>query len=147
VCLPAEWLGWDGRKYFRQRRLGASLFFAKGGRDTSHAGKFVTSIARQLTSNIPLLQSSICEAITECNDIASQSLRDQWRQLVLTPLSKLCRRKFKFTNQQQAVGADLGRLPRNFETGTNSRIPMRRRVAVARSDFLSITHAITAMRR
>ncbi|KAN0074911.1 Quinonprotein alcohol dehydrogenase-like superfamily [Elaphomyces granulatus] len=77
------------RKYFEQRRLGASFFFTKGGGDTSHAGKFITSIAHQFASNIPPLQPSICEAITECNDIASLSLRDQWCQLVLTPLSKL----------------------------------------------------------
>jgi hypothetical protein len=77
------------RKYFEQRRLGASFFFTRGGGDASHAGKFVTSIARQLASNIPSLQSLICEAIAEWNDIAIQSLRDQWRQLVLAPLSKL----------------------------------------------------------
>jgi hypothetical protein len=55
----------------------------------SHAGKFFTSTAVQLANNLPSLQQHICDAVTERKDIASQSLRDQWRQLVLYPLSKL----------------------------------------------------------
>jgi len=54
-----------------------------------HADKFVTSIALQLASSIPSLDQHICDALTERRDIASQSLRDQWQQLVLRPLSKL----------------------------------------------------------
>jgi hypothetical protein len=77
------------RKYFEQGRLGASFFFSKGGGDVSHAGKFFTSIAVQLAHNAPPLQRHIYEAATERSDIANQSLRDQWRQFVLGPLSKL----------------------------------------------------------
>jgi hypothetical protein len=55
----------------------------------SHAGKFFTSIAVQLANNIPSLQQHIYNAITKHKDITSQSLRDQWQQLVLYPLSKL----------------------------------------------------------
>ena len=55
----------------------------------SHAGKFFTSIAVQLASNVPSLRQYIYDAITKCKDIASQSLRDQWRQLILCPLSRL----------------------------------------------------------
>jgi hypothetical protein len=43
----------------------------------------------QLASSIPTLHQHICNAVTERSDIASQSLRDQWHQLVLGPLSKL----------------------------------------------------------
>jgi hypothetical protein len=77
------------RKYFDQNSLGASFFFSRGGRDVGHAGKFVTSIALQLASSIPGIEQYICDAVTERRDIASQSLRDQWHQLVLRPLSKL----------------------------------------------------------
>ena len=77
------------RNYFDQRRLGASFFFSRGGGDVGHAGKFVTSIARQLASSIPSLDQHICDALTESRDIASHSLRDQWQQLVLRPLTKL----------------------------------------------------------
>ncbi|KAF1985199.1 hypothetical protein K402DRAFT_394897 [Aulographum hederae CBS 113979] len=77
------------RKYYDQKRLGASFFFSRGGGDVSHAGKFVTSIAWQLASNVPTLDQYVCDVIKERRDIASQSLRDQWQQLVLRPLSRL----------------------------------------------------------
>ena len=54
-----------------------------------YAGKFVTSIAVQLASSVPPLYWYIRTAITERSDIAVQSLRDQWHQLILCPLSKL----------------------------------------------------------
>jgi hypothetical protein len=53
------------------------------------AGKFVTSIALQLANSIPSLDQHICSALTERRYITSHSLRDQWQQLVLHPLSKL----------------------------------------------------------
>ena len=77
------------RDYSDRGRLGASFFFSRGGGDVSHAGKFFTSIAVQLARRIPTLRRYICEAIAEYSDIASQSLRDQWRKLILRPLSKL----------------------------------------------------------
>lgn len=77
------------RHYFNKRRLGASFFFSRGGGDISHAGKFVTSIAMQLTASIPALHQYISSAVAERSDIASRSLRDQWHELVLSPLSRL----------------------------------------------------------
>jgi hypothetical protein len=55
----------------------------------SYAGKFFTSIAVQLAYNIPSLRRHICDAVADQINIASLSLSDQWRQLVLSPLSKL----------------------------------------------------------
>jgi hypothetical protein len=43
----------------------------------------------QLACNVPQIQRFISDAVIEQNDIANQSLRDQWRQLVLRPLSRL----------------------------------------------------------
>ena len=77
------------RSYFEQDRLVASFFFSRGGGDVSHAGKFVTSIAVQLASSVPAFHRHICDAIAKGSDIASQSLRDQWHQLVLHPILKL----------------------------------------------------------
>jgi hypothetical protein len=77
------------RKFYDQDRLGASFFFSRGNGDIGHAGKFFTSIAVQLATRLPQLKRYICDAIVEHRDIAVQSLRDQWRQLVLKPLSKL----------------------------------------------------------
>ncbi|KAH8591927.1 WD40-repeat-containing domain protein [Bisporella sp. PMI_857] len=76
------------RRYFEER-LGASFFFSRGGGDVSHAGKFFTSIAVQLANNIPSLRQYIYNAISKHKDIANQSLRDQWYQLILRPLSRL----------------------------------------------------------
>ncbi|PVH67344.1 HET-domain-containing protein, partial [Cadophora sp. DSE1049] len=80
------------RRYFEQKRLGASFFFSRGGGDVGHAGKFFTSIAVQLAHNAPSFRQYISEAAEEQIDIANQSLRDQWQQLVLHPLSRLDKR-------------------------------------------------------
>jgi hypothetical protein len=77
------------RRFFNQKRLGASFFFSRGGGDVSHAGKFFTSIAVQLAHNIPQIQRFISDAIIEQKDIVNETLSDQWRQLVLRPLSRL----------------------------------------------------------
>ena len=77
------------REYYDQQRLGASFFFSKGGGDASHAAKFFTTIALQLADGSPSLKRHICEAVAENNLIAAQSLRDQWRKLILQPLSKI----------------------------------------------------------
>jgi hypothetical protein len=79
------------RRSLEQKRLGASFFFSKGGGDVGHTGKFVTSIAVQLANNVPALRQHICDAVSESRDISTQSLSDQWRQLVLGPLSKLAK--------------------------------------------------------
>jgi hypothetical protein len=49
----------------------------------------VTSLAVQLARNVPAVKQLISDAVAERDDIASQSLRDQWHHLVLSPLSKL----------------------------------------------------------
>jgi hypothetical protein len=77
------------RRYFEEKRLAASFFFSRGGGDVGHAGKFVTSIAVQLAHNVPASRQHISDAVSERDDIANQSLRDQWHHLVLGPLSKL----------------------------------------------------------
>ncbi|KAH9203354.1 hypothetical protein DL95DRAFT_472452 [Leptodontidium sp. 2 PMI_412] len=85
------------RKYFDQKRLGASFFFSRGGGDTGHARKFFTSLAVQLARNVPQIQRFISDAVIKQNNIANQSLRDQWRQLVLRPLSRLDRSSYSLS--------------------------------------------------
>ena len=77
------------RRYFDQKRLGASFFFSRGGGDVGHTGKFFSSIAAQLARNVPQIQRFISDAVIEQNDITNQSLRDQWGHLVFRPLSRL----------------------------------------------------------
>jgi hypothetical protein len=57
--------------------------------ESDYAGKFFMSLAIQLARNVPQTQRFISNAVTEQDDIVNQSLRDQWRQLVLRPLSRL----------------------------------------------------------
>lgn len=52
---------------------------------------FFTTLAVQLAKRSEALQQYICDAIEKNGDIATQSLADQWRQLILSPLSKLRR--------------------------------------------------------
>jgi MoxR-like ATPase len=59
------------RRYFDQKRLGASFFFSRGGGDVGHAQKFFTSLATQLARNVPQIQRFISDTITEQNDIAN----------------------------------------------------------------------------
>ena len=75
------------RKYYNQKRLGASFFFSRGTEDRSRAGKLVTTIAVQLANVSSALKGHICTAIAEHNDIANQSQRDQWKHLIVQPLS------------------------------------------------------------
>jgi len=77
------------RRLNDRRSLGASFFFSKGGGDVGHAGRFATSIAFQLASNVPAIRQHIYEVVTKLPNISSLSLRDQWRQIVLKPLSAL----------------------------------------------------------
>jgi len=77
------------RKCFGDGRLGASFFFSRGGGDIGNATKFFTTIAVQLARKSPTLQRYICDALKENADIATQSLGDQWRHVVLGPLSRL----------------------------------------------------------
>ena len=77
------------RRYYAEGRLAASFFFARGGGDCSHAGLFVTSIARQLADNRALkMQQLICGSLEEHSQISKQTLQDQWTQLVVQPLSE-----------------------------------------------------------
>lgn len=74
------------RRYFDQNQLGASFFFSQS---TKTVENFVTSIAFQLAENVPALRPHIADTISQYGDIATMSLRDQWRILILDPLSKL----------------------------------------------------------
>ncbi|KAK0278418.1 hypothetical protein LTR35_009157 [Friedmanniomyces endolithicus] len=69
--------------------LGGSFFFSKGGGDVSRANLLFTTLASQLASRFPSAKRHICEAILANKDIAVQSLRDQWDQLIISPLAKM----------------------------------------------------------
>jgi len=70
-------------------QLGASFFFSTGGGDRGSAGKVMTTIAFQLTKVSSDLKRSICDAVGKHPDIAKKGLREQWKRLVVQPISKL----------------------------------------------------------
>jgi hypothetical protein len=76
-------------RYFNRGRLGASFFFSRGGGDVGNAGKLFTSVALQFADRSTSLQRAISEAVRQNSAITTQSLRDQWRQLVYGPLSEV----------------------------------------------------------
>lgn len=72
-----------------QGHLGASFFFSRGGGDLGHAGKFVSTLAYQLANVSPSLKRLVCDVINEQNDITQQGLYNQWRELIIRPLSRM----------------------------------------------------------
>jgi hypothetical protein len=78
------------RKCFDAGRLAGSFFFSRGGGELESARKLVTTIARQLSTLSPALRRNICAAVTAYSgNVADQLLSDQWKQLVLRPLTQL----------------------------------------------------------
>lgn len=69
--------------------LGASYFFSRGQADLDSATKLVPTIANQLANKIPILRRYICEAIATHRNICERTMADQWKELVVKPLSKV----------------------------------------------------------
>ena len=74
--------------FLEQGCLGASFFFSRGGGDLGHAGKFVTTLARQLVESQRDLKPHLSTTISTQESAISQGLRDQWKTFVLGPLSE-----------------------------------------------------------
>ena len=95
------WLrGWPGtgkstiartiaREHYDKKCLVASFFFSRGGGDVSHAGKFVGTIASQLAQRCAAFKNFLIKAISDDKGIGKKTLKDQWNELILQPLSKL----------------------------------------------------------
>jgi len=74
------------RELAEKKRLAASFFFARDKKDISHSRMFFTTIAAQLAISLPVLRTSISDAIDNNAHIFRQGPREQWHQLILTPL-------------------------------------------------------------
>ena len=95
------WLsGWAGtgkstiartiaREYYNKACGVSSFFFSRGGGDVSHAAKFVGSIAAQLAQKSPGFKDLLQKAISNDSGIVNRILKDQWKELILQPLSKM----------------------------------------------------------
>jgi hypothetical protein len=74
---------------FDEGRLGASFFFSRGGGELETARMLVTTIAVQLAQLSPAHKELIADAIMKHPHVVHQTLGDQWKKLVLTPLEIL----------------------------------------------------------
>ncbi|KAK4958333.1 hypothetical protein LTR10_004759 [Elasticomyces elasticus] len=79
------------RTHYDRGDLGASFFFSKKGGDVGRADTLITTIASQMVARIPALGRHISAAVIENPEIATHSLRDQWDQLIIKPVSKIDR--------------------------------------------------------
>ena len=75
------------REHLAPNQLGASFFFTRGGGDVGNARKFFTTIAFQLIRRSTALKRCILKAVDENRDIAKRALTDQWKLLILEPLT------------------------------------------------------------
>lgn len=67
--------------------LGGSFFFSRSSGEASNAVNFVGTLARHLANTSPELRRFVCEAILSHEDVTRQGLRNQWRELIMAPLS------------------------------------------------------------
>lgn len=76
-----------------QKHLVASFFFSRGTGDLGHATRFVSTLARQPAGrsclSYPSLRQHISQAVTKHPDVTRQRLRNQWKELIIKPLSML----------------------------------------------------------
>ncbi|KAN0087272.1 WD40-repeat-containing domain protein [Elaphomyces granulatus] len=82
------------REYYDKDRLGASFFFSRGGGELATTRGFAATIATQLAYISPELRELISHAVTSNPGIHNLLLYDQWKKLILQPLSQLDRNTF-----------------------------------------------------
>lgn len=72
-----------------QLLLGASFFFSRSNADRADPGRLFPTLARQLADVLPGFAAHLKGSIQHKHDVAQQSLAQQWRGLLLEPLSAL----------------------------------------------------------
>ncbi|KAN0087267.1 Quinonprotein alcohol dehydrogenase-like superfamily [Elaphomyces granulatus] len=77
------------REYYDKDRLGASFFFSRGGGELATTRGFAATIATQLAYISPELRELISHAVVSNPGIHNLLLYDQWKKLILQPLSQL----------------------------------------------------------
>ncbi|KAM6513282.1 hypothetical protein FALCPG4_015725 [Fusarium falciforme] len=69
--------------------LGASFFFKRGEADRGSLSKFVTTIAAQLVSRVPAFAPHAKNAIDADTTIFGKATQEQFKKLILEPLSRI----------------------------------------------------------
>ncbi|GAT30948.1 WD domain-containing protein [Aspergillus luchuensis] len=72
-----------------QLLLGASFFFSRSNADRADPDRLFPTLARQLADVLPGFAAHLKDSIQHKHDVAQQSLDQQWRCLLLEPLSTL----------------------------------------------------------
>ncbi|CAG8902079.1 unnamed protein product [Penicillium salamii] len=82
------------REQYEHHHLGASFFFSRGGGGRSSARSFPATIADQLREFSPELKKCINDAAALNPRIRNLTLNEQWKKLVVEPLSHTRNRSF-----------------------------------------------------
>jgi hypothetical protein len=69
--------------------LSATFFFKRGESDRTNLKNFVSTLVRQLAINVPGLDVHVKAAITADSTIVDKRVQDQFRRLIIEPLSKV----------------------------------------------------------
>ena len=77
-----------------QKKLAGNFFFCRGAGEIGRASTLVSTLAHQLADvSSPGASSSfkelVCDAIFHHGDVLAQGLRNQWKELILGPLSRI----------------------------------------------------------
>ena len=75
--------------FANQRLLGASFFLKRGKGERGNATQFFTTIATDLMVRVPEIRPSIRKAIDGDLGICNKDLKDQFKKLLLQPLSEV----------------------------------------------------------
>ena len=70
-------------------QLGGSLFFKRGENYRGNASMFFTTIVSQVTTEVPTSTPFIREAIDADTHISDKPLKEQFKKLILLPLSNI----------------------------------------------------------
>lgn len=76
------------RHTYEKGQLGASFFFKRGEGGRGGASKFFTTITAQLVHQMPALTPHVKDAIDKSHNIFDKALEEQFKKLILEPLSK-----------------------------------------------------------
>ncbi|KAH6974799.1 vegetative incompatibility protein HET-E-1 [Ilyonectria destructans] len=77
------------RSFATTGRLGASFFFRRGEADRGSLSKFVTTVAAQLVSRVPAFAPHAKNAIDADTTIFGKAAQEQFKKLILEPLSRI----------------------------------------------------------
>ncbi|RDW71669.1 hypothetical protein BP5796_07703 [Coleophoma crateriformis] len=77
------------RRFKEEKILGASFLFSRDKNDLRKPDKFVSTIAAQIAKTTPEIIPCLCDVIAKPPPILKQGLTEQWKDLIIQPLTNL----------------------------------------------------------